>query len=402
MRDAGLPDFDCIVETLEAQAGAGSGNVAATPACALKLLGGASGDRRTSSSWTLHLLAIEAGKEDVLTDGFMTADPLFGPGSEPPQWALVRAALERLQAKEPMTGRDLVAHARLAAVMAGFEAACGEHDEALRLGVTSASIAARRGPLDPRVWGLSVMETERYAALPGVLLLRAGRTAGARDALAPLRGSMPARFAASLAEIVAGAPGMDSPAARGQADRFFPESIGGESDVEVCMAVFFDDGESLSGLVARGELTPRLLRVAGFTTRDARGLDALSAWLRRGRAEGCHGRDVGARFADVSARLAVAEEVGDEAMIAELRGIAGAFRRALLRRETALPLLLLEQIKRTWVPPVELALGDLHTCSTPAPSSEAARTPPSPAGARATRASSATATPGHEAPRALR
>jgi hypothetical protein len=123
------------------------------------------------------------------------------------------------------------------------------------------------------------------------------------------------------------------------------------------------DGVRLAEVLQEGAPPPPwALRVASFTTRGA-GSAALSTWLRWGTVAGCHGCDTGARFADVTARLALAEGIGDRAMVAELRAIAGAFRHALLRRETALPLLLLEQLGMKWVPPVDLALGDRHSCA---------------------------------------
>jgi hypothetical protein len=132
---------------------------------------------------------------------------------------------------------------------------------------------------------------------------------------------------------------------------------------DLVQAMIFDRGLALSrALGQRRTVPPLLVRLAGLAVRSPSGREAFSAWLRRGEAPSCHGCDVGARVADVGAHLTLAEAIRDEAMTDELRGTADAFRRALLRRGTALPLLLLEQIRRKWIPPVQLALGDRHSC----------------------------------------
>ena len=105
------------------------------------------------------------------------------------------------------------------------------------------------------------------------------------------------------------------------------------------------------------------MRLVGLTNHDRRGRDELLAWLRWGTVERCHGCDVASRFDDATARLALAEELGDPALAGEIRPIVASFRRALLRRSTAVLLLGLEKLGMAWTPPVELALGERHSCA---------------------------------------
>jgi len=90
---------------------------------------------------------------------------------------------------------------------------------------------------------------------------------------------------------------------------------------------------------------PRLLRLIGLTNRSAAGRDELRFWLRWGAVTRCHGCEVSSTFADIAARLTLAEALGDRALVAELRPIVESFRAVLLRAETAIPLAVLESLE---------------------------------------------------------
>jgi alpha-tubulin suppressor-like RCC1 family protein len=247
--------------------------------------------------------------------------------------------------------------------MAGLEAASGRLDDALALvREARASLSARAEPWRRDVRDFSDRERSSLATLEGVILMRAGRRDDAREALGRTRWPNGGSLAESLAKVLAAPQNRPWYVAADLA--MYVEGLTNEDrSTLLFVALIQDRGDNLSEqLHTLRTVPPGLLPIAGLTVHDARGREALSAWLRRGEAPSCHGCDVGARFADVAAHLALAEAIGDEAMLAELRGTAEPFRRALLRRRTALPLLLLEQIQRKWVPPVELALGDRHTC----------------------------------------
>jgi hypothetical protein len=341
LRGRGIPDLDCIVEALDGPRVPLYGAPPFGPGPLQRVCFGLLD--RTWDAENTSLLAIEAGEPLAISKWSARRDPIGEPSGQAPRWALVRAALDRLQDKENPTDGDHLAEARLAAEMATFESACGDHDEALRLvGVARASIAAYDGPAGPIDGFLGLGERTAIEALHGSVLLRAGRLEEARTILAPIAGEPEAEVAAALADVPKVPFGATAEGVRiGTLGRRFRSTV----DYPVEDEVIRGDGVRLAAelLQEGGSPRPWVLRVAALTTRGT-GSAALSAWLRWGTQDGCHGCSSGARFADVTARLALAEAIGDRVMVAELRAIAGAFRRAFLRRDVAVPLLLLEQI----------------------------------------------------------
>jgi hypothetical protein len=101
----------------------------------------------------------------------------------------------------------------------------------------------------------------------------------------------------------------------------------------------------------QGSASEKTLRLVALTNRSAGGRDEMLRWARWGRRVPSYiGCGVASTFSDVTAHLALAEALGDEALAAELRPIVERFRAALLRRETAVPLAIFESL------PLERAL----------------------------------------------
>jgi hypothetical protein len=236
-------------------------------------------------------------------------------------WPVVRAALARAvdDARPPGSSADprLLATARLAAAMAAFEGSVGEHDEAIRwAGVAAASSLAYEGPVEAHTWcAFGPSERDAFPLLPAEVLLRAGRV---DEALAALdRAGVGSTEQADLVRTLARAH-------RAAADE--------------------GDGAEVARLLQQRTGNARALRVAAFTTRSAGDRAALSAWARFGVDDGC--RECTAdRFHALTARLAIAEGVGDAALVAEVAPVAKAYRAALLRREIAVPLLALDYLE---------------------------------------------------------
>jgi alpha-tubulin suppressor-like RCC1 family protein len=306
-----------------------------------------------------------------------SADALLGPGRAPPRWGLIRAVLEDLQDHPRETHLARLFRARLAAEMAAFESAAGEHDEAIRwTGVMMDAVRRQDGdPMGPfEVCGGWRGALSALDLVQASVLLRAGRVEEARRILVTLPDVPEAKVAAALARALPlqafdrrdreRASALDRSLARGPWSAS-PADLPVEIDDTTFRAAIQGGGVMFAAQLQRTGTAPeQLLRVAGFTLHDGEdGRGALAAWLRGGRAPRCHGCDVASRFDDVTARLALAEELGDGALVAEIRPIVQRFRAAILRRETAVPLLALEQLGMAWTPPEQLALGDRHSCA---------------------------------------
>jgi hypothetical protein len=306
-----------------------------------------------------------SGWFDKLSECFpweRSIDPIRGPGREPPRWALVRSTLEELSRSPAPGAGALRVRALLAGQMTTFESVAGEHDEAIRWARVMLDVAgACNGPAG----GTSTLcdglpQRDRLEAVYASVLLRAGRVEEAKRVVDPYTPLFPSKEAAfSPWAVPVALTQLDAAARRDTLEtalweRWWSDSPADRTADEAVRSAALDGaGMVLAVLMQQAGAPPTpYLRAAGYTLRDGRpGREALLAWLRWGTVERCHGCDVSSHFDELTARLALAEELGDAALVAEIRPIVARFRAALLRRATAVPLLVLEDRAPSPSPP---------------------------------------------------
>jgi hypothetical protein len=370
LRDLDRSELDCLADALAARAGdrAAAEALERRPsgfACfALRADlrdGPARAELLRNRDWdyerTYNLLALEAGQTDNCAPWIDGGDPVLGSRIEAQPWGLLRAALDRLDAAPAPTPHQRVARARLAEALAVFDADLGAHAEAYRLAERAAADAASIGQPEAR-FGRCIPDHDAIRRLPTAVLLRAGRIAEVRPRLAALDTSEAAQKLVEITNMRAGSP---PPRER------LRDLLGfGKPRLDaVDFAVSAGDGVRLSRLYQEEGLPmrPSDLRLTAYAADTPASREALVRWLRWGTSARCQSCTVGARIQDLSARLAAAEALGDAALLAEIAPIAAGWRTALLRRETAVPLAVLERLDLRWIPPTELALGDRHSCA---------------------------------------
>jgi hypothetical protein len=256
--------------------------------------------------------------------------------------ALVKSLLDRLP-----KGCDL--RLDLAAAMAAFESASGEHRAAR---AWTELVAREDGAASDAPCGDGQFEeiegsmiSSRARALRAAIEIAAGELSLARKFLTPVPETLgdEGRGLLWLADLREGmAPRREIRVAAERDEPNFPFPF--DRDGEAWRIAASGDGAGLSAWLQRNDGAVGSAFLSLSAARITHGRDALVAWLRYGTRKPC--RDCGPQqvLFDAAARRAAAVGLGSEILAAEIAPTVDAFHTKLLQQDIALPLAILDAL----------------------------------------------------------